>query len=150
LGPLLVRLRIRDDAGSRALVRTRPPAQWNCGGISCASLFLIHVASLPRLTLLRLGFAAIDDAGMEYLQRLDRLQVLDLEETRITDSGLKHLRRLRQLQELQIDGTLVTDAGLKNLEGLKKLRNLFLDNSRTTPEGVKKLQQALPNCKIER
>ncbi|MGD0899850.1 MAG: hypothetical protein ABR915_18615 [Thermoguttaceae bacterium] len=43
-----------------------------------------------------------------------------------------------------------TDAVLEHLKGLAKLQRLYLDGTKVTDEGVKKLQEALPNCKIER
>jgi hypothetical protein len=36
------------------------------------------------------------------------------------------------------------------LEGLNKLECLLLGGTKVTDDGVKKLQQALPNCQIER
>ena len=53
-------------------------------------------------------------------------QKLCLSDTQVTDAGLEYLKELTQLQQLDLDGTQVTDAG------------------------VTKLQQALPNCEIER
>ncbi len=44
----------------------------------------------------------------------------------------------------------MTDAGLLDLEELSQLKELHLKKTHVTNEGVKKLQQALPNCKIER
>ena len=68
----------------------------------------------------------------------------------MTDAGLVHLKRLTQLQQLYLERTKVTDAGLEHLKGLTQLRNLDLSQTEVTDEGVKKLQQALPNCEIER
>ena len=42
------------------------------------------------------------------------------------------------------------DAGLERLKGLRQLQELAIANSPVTDEGLKKLQQALPNCRIER
>ena len=46
--------------------------------------------------------------------------------------------------------TQVTDAGLENLKGLHQLQSLWLCCTKVTDDGLKKLQQALPNCQIER
>lgn len=70
--------------------------------------------------------------------------------TKVIDAGLEHLKGLTQLQMLTLDGTQVTDAGLEHLKGLVQLQMLDLRDTRVTDEGVKRLQQALPNCKINR
>lgn len=44
----------------------------------------------------------------------------------------------------------MTDAGLLHLQGLSQLQVLQLYNTQVTRQGVKKLQQALPNCEIQR
>jgi hypothetical protein len=54
------------------------------------------------------------------------------------------------LRELRLNGTQVTDAGLEHLKGFTELRRLWLYSTRVTDESVRNLQQALPNCKIER
>jgi hypothetical protein len=67
-----------------------------------------------------------------------------------TDDGLENLQGLSQLQDLWLDSTQVTDVGLMHLQGLSQLRKLTLSRTKVTDEGVNKLQQALPNCKIDR
>jgi hypothetical protein len=49
-----------------------------------------------------------------------------------------------------LNRTAITDAGLRHLERLPQLQELWLNGTNVTDEGVKELQQALPNCKIER
>jgi hypothetical protein len=51
---------------------------------------------------------------------------------------------------LSLYRTQITDAGLAHLAGLAYLRRLVVGRTHVTDEGVKKLQQALPNCRIER
>ena len=60
------------------------------------------------------------------------------------------LSRTLTLQQLGLDNTKIPDAGLEYLKGLSQLEGLAVDGTHVTPEGVKKLQQALPNCGIER
>ena len=62
---------------------------------------------------------------------------------------LEQLKGLNHLDWLKVDLANVTDASLDHLMGLNT-RWLFLRYTKVTDDGVKKLQQALPNCKIER
>jgi hypothetical protein len=73
-----------------------------------------------------------------------------LEGTKTTDAELAYLEDLFRLQILNLLGTQITDAGLKHLEGLSELKELDVRDTAITEEAAKKLQQALPNCKIER
>jgi hypothetical protein len=70
--------------------------------------------------------------------------------TPTTDAELVHLEGLSQLQVLSLDNTKVSDTGLVHFQGLSQLRLLSVDNTKVTNEGVRKLQQALPNCIIQR
>ena len=63
---------------------------------------------------------------------------------------MEHLKGLTALQRLNLNGTQLTDAGLEHLKGLTRLQRLALRNTKVTDAGVTRLQQALPNCKIER
>ncbi len=90
------------------------------------------------------------DAGSEHLKGATQFQVLDFAFTQVTDADLQHLKELTQLQMLNLECTRVTDTGLEHLKGLTQLRELWLFGTKVTDEGVKKLQQALPNCKIQR
>ena len=69
---------------------------------------------------------------------------------RLSDAGLANLNGMTKLNNLILARTKVTDAGLNNLNGLNNLEYLGLTNTQVTAGGVKRLQQALPNCKIER
>jgi hypothetical protein len=87
--------------------------------------------------------------------------LVNLEFPWITDADLIHLKGLTDVRLLRLN-TNITDAGLEHLKGMTNLQLLDLRGSNTqyvevkfhsssiTDEGVKKLQQALPNCKIER
>jgi internalin A len=67
-----------------------------------------------------------------------------------TVATLGNLHALSQLQTLELGGTGVSDAALVYLQGLSQLQYLDLSGTNVTDQGVKKLQQALPNCEIER
>jgi hypothetical protein len=80
---------------------------------------------------------------------------LDLSDTQISDRGLEYLKGMNQLQHLKLNKTNVTDRGLEKLvvmwrDGLGSGDKLSLLGTKTTKAGVKKLQQAWPNCTIER
>jgi hypothetical protein len=90
------------------------------------------------------------DADLKHLEALPQLQWLWLRATEVTDGGLRHLQGLSQLQRLFLEDSKITDAGLLHLKGLIQLRQLYLDGTHVTDKGVKDLQQALPDCHIER
>jgi hypothetical protein len=111
---------------------------------------LVHLQGLKQLQVLWLARTHVTDAGLVHLQGLKQLQSLWLDNTHVTDAGLVHLQGLKQLRVLGLDSTHVTDAGLAHLQGLTQLQWLGLRNKQVTDTGVKKLQQALPNCQIQR
>ena len=81
---------------------------------------------------------------------LSHLESLYLSKTKVTDTGLVHLRGLDQIWELTLCDCPITDAALENLRTLMKLQYLHVQGTKVTDGGVKKLQQALPNCMIDR
>jgi hypothetical protein len=90
------------------------------------------------------------DVVLCQLAGVNPLKGLLLDDTKITDDDLLHLEHLTRVQWLSLEGTPITDAGLKHLTSLTRLEWLGLKRTQVTDAGVKKLQQALPNCKIER
>ena len=127
---------------------------------------LEHLIGLQALRVLILNRTNVTDAGLEHLKGLTNLQILWLGTTEttyrggssrrplkgleVTDAGLEHLKGLQSLQSLDLTATNVTDAGLEHLTGLSSLEELRLSFTEVSDEGVKKLQQALPNCTIQR
>ncbi len=93
---------------------------------------------------------AFNDATMEAVRELPDIRRLDFVGSPATDAGLVHVRRLSRLESLNLSDTQITDAGLEHLHGLTQLREVCLRGTSVTNEGVKRLQQALPNCRIER
>lgn len=70
------------------------------------------------LTILNLGYTAINDIGLIWLQDMPHLRVLSLAGTAITDDGLRHLIRCRRLQVLNLER--VTGLTDRSVERLKK------------------------------
>jgi hypothetical protein len=104
-----------------------------------------------RLQSLSIPHSTRTDLGLKhYLAAVEPPTRLRLHRWNVSDAGLKELAGLRNLQRLDLWGTQVTDAGVEHLKGLTKLQVLQLDRTQVTDEGVKRLQEALPNCKIER
>jgi hypothetical protein len=105
------------------------------------------------------GYVVWDDGASKWPAQLRevlgkdffrRVVAVELGRTEVTNAGLEHLKGLSQLQVLSLENTQVTDAGLQHLKGLSQLQQLLLNRTKVTSKGVKKLQQALPNCNIER
>jgi hypothetical protein len=111
---------------------------------------LAWVKCLGNLKCLHCSRTALGDADLQKLGVVPRLEVLDLRATKVSDSGLKHIARLTGLKELWLSDTAVTDSGLAQLRLLARLSTLDLGDTKVTDAGVDKLQQALPNCRIER
>jgi len=96
------------------------------------------------------GCVAVTDSGLASLGGCTNLKGLHLDGTQITDAGLVHLKGLTQLKRLGLSETQITDAGLIHVRGLRNLTRINLYDTRVTDEGVKNLQEALPNCTINR
>jgi len=99
-----------------------------------------------------------NDARLELISEVPELRslwVCSLRRTSsfdplLTDKGLATLAKIANLEELGISGECFTDSGLEHLMELTRLRRLRIVHTRVTEEGVKKLQQALPECQIDR
>jgi hypothetical protein len=63
---------------------------------------------------------------------------------------LAHLEALTGLEHLNLAGCNVTDAGLVHLKALKQIHTLYMQRVNVTDAGFETLEEALPNCKIER
>lgn len=96
------------------------------------------------------GGSPLTDAQIECFRGLTGFYQVNLSKTRITDAGLRVVADFVHLAHLDVSGTRITDSGLEHLRGLTQLQSLDLRNTCVTDEGVNKLQQAMPNCTIER
>ncbi len=162
------------DAGVKYLQGLSQIRVLDLGGTQVTNDGLIYLKDLRQLQRLDLGFTTVADAGLVNLQGLEQLRQLEFWGNKITDAGLEHLKALKHLesltlafanvtdggfsklkdmthlQTLYLRGTKVTDAGISQLECFTQLQMVDLHSTQVTDAGVKKLQQALPNCKIER
>ena len=67
----------------------------------------------------------------------------------MTDTDLQYVQGLTQIKELWL-GEGITDAGLVHLQGLTRLEKVRFLGTKVSDKGLQDLQQALPNCKIDR
>jgi len=111
---------------------------------------LEHLKGLSELFFLSLEGGRVTDNGLRHLAGLTKLETLTLNGTKITDLGLEYISGLPELKYLSLCRTEITDEGLRSIARMTHLRDLRISRTHVTDEGVKKLQQALPNCKIER
>ena len=105
---------------------------------------LAPVAALSNLQKLDIGLTHLND--LSPLAHLTTLGEIFLDETQVTD--LSPLAGLTNLKCLDVRVTPVSD--ISPLRSLTNLESLDLRNTQITDEQVAALQQALPNCKIER
>lgn len=120
---------------------------WNCPQVTDTALEQLKCLKGP--TELTLKGASITDAGLEILSELKMLEELDISDTQVSDSGLERLKGKR-FWSLNLGNTKITDKGLEHIKGMSSLRILDLEGTNVSDQGVKRLQQALPNCRIDR
>ena len=118
--------------------------------------------------LVYLDLSATGVSSMKWAKRLTSLQTLQLRDTTVAD--LRPLTRLEALTTIDLAGTpikrlpdlrrlvaletlLLSDTGIKKVAGLKRnptLKLLEIVGTEVSDEQVEKLQEALPECVIER
>ena len=81
---------------------------------------------------------------------LSEVTYVDMNGEQVRDEALQNLSKLPRLARLNLNNSDITDSQLRYLKGLAQLRLLELEAPRVTDEAVKELQQALPNCQIDR
>jgi hypothetical protein len=132
-------------------------------GTSVTSNDLAYIGEMTSLRALDLSRSilqegdaeAITDDGIAHLTKLTGLRTLSLRQTSLSDAGLAQIAKLKQLQTLELSshgdkGSAITDTGLAHLATMKQLRHLHLGHANVTAKGIKRLQQALPDCVIDR
>ena len=77
--------------------------------------------------------AALTDAGMDRLSRLDFVTSLNVRGPTLSDEGLLHVARMPQLEELVLAGDL-TDRGFTVLRHLPKLRRFNIEWMKTVSD----------------
>ena len=115
--------------------------------VSKASLGQLSCQNLDTLYLYE---TSISDDDLEVMSRFPKLKLLGLKGTAVTDTGLKHLVGLANLKELELTGTKITDECVPTLTRLNGLEKLGLSDTAISDAAVAALQQALPNCSIQR
>jgi hypothetical protein len=81
----------------------------------------------PRVVVLQMANADVDDHTLAYLDGLEQLRELDLNGTQIGDDGLAVLARLPRLEELRLARTKISDEGFqKHLAAKESLKKLDL------------------------
>ncbi|QDU38615.1 Leucine Rich repeats (2 copies) [Maioricimonas rarisocia] len=91
---------------------------------------VVRLASLPRLTELRIAGADVGDRSLEVLGRQKTLRVLDVSGAkRVTDAGMAALAASRQLEVLNLSGTGITSRSLPTISRFRRLRELALSDT---------------------
>lgn len=111
-----------------------------------------HLAELDQLVILDIGNNEnIADESLIHLQQIDSLRILLASPLHgITDEGVKNLSQLGSLRRLMLSGDQITDGGIQHLASLNHLEVLTLSGAQLTETGIARLQQALPDCQIQR
>jgi hypothetical protein len=81
---------------------------------------------------------------------LSEVTYVDFVGEHVTDEALQSLNELPHLARLNLNNSDITDTQLRYVKGLTRLRWLELLAPRVTDEAAKDVQQALPNCQIQR
>lgn len=139
------------DADLAELARQFPETQdLLLGRTQITDAGISQLRRFKHLDSLSLQALPITDRGLQRLTECCDLTFLDLTATSITDEGLKSLTRLPKLEELRLCSTQVSDAGLAQLCRHRNLRLLAVTDTAVTEQGIARLQEALPDCTIER
>jgi hypothetical protein len=102
-----------------------------------------------QLLWLNLERAAVTDAGMDIVAKLDGLRVLSLKDTKTGDAGVERIATLPNLVSLNLVGTAITDAALKTLEKSPKLERVFLFETKVTPAGLQTFASANTRVQVD-
>src|SRR5262249_39854427 len=100
---------------------------------------LAKVAQMKRLTDVYLKKSWVGDGAIPHLAKLPNLTTLDLSNTKLTEAGLKHLDELGRVTTLALQGLPVTDAVMPRLAELSCLADLDLTGTKVTDAGVRHL-----------
>jgi hypothetical protein len=143
------------DAGLAHLDTQEELQQLLLSGTKVTGSGLARFSHMKDLRELNLSKTKITDKGVQQLENVTTLCWLDLSGTQISDAGLDCLKGMDQIQQLKLDNTNITDRALEKLAAMWADRfgggdKVSLLGTKTTKAGVKKLQQAWPNCTIER
>lgn len=80
----------------------------------------------PKLRIICLAGANVNDEALASISRAQELQYIDLSDTAITDRCLKELSKLPVLRSIVLNRTGITDEGLKYLAESETLERIYL------------------------
>ncbi|HVK09437.1 MAG TPA: SUMF1/EgtB/PvdO family nonheme iron enzyme [Gemmataceae bacterium] len=92
--------------------------------------------NLAGLTVLRLQYTKVGNAGMSGFKNCKKLLSLALAETNVTDVGLENFKESKGLTHLWISDTKVGDVGLAYFKDCKGLKALDLNHLKLTDAGL--------------
>ncbi|MHB0961240.1 MAG: leucine-rich repeat domain-containing protein [Pirellulaceae bacterium] len=142
-------------------------------GVNIGNAGLLPVSHVKNLRELRLWTPGINDAGLEFVARMDELEWLDLEGTSVRGAGVAHLQGSSRLSHLTL-GPKTVDGELASLQVLSHLTELDLRScyqlteaclgavaevgtlrvvwlpSHLPATGDARIRQALPHCEVRR
>lgn len=96
---------------------------------------------LPRLQVLFLTSAAVDDEHLSQLKEFQELEEIYLQGSRVSDRGLMFLRNCPRLRELDVSDTEVSGAFFGELTELPRLETIWMSRCHVTDDGARAVGQ---------
>jgi formylglycine-generating enzyme required for sulfatase activity/tetratricopeptide (TPR) repeat protein len=111
-----------------------------------------NVGKVPSLRHVRLQNVNLSPEGILLVQGFgDSITRLGFQKNPWFDGeAMSHLGSFPGLEHLMLDNAPISDADLKHLETLTQMGYLGLANTTLSDEAIESLQQALPDCRINR
>lgn len=91
---------------------------------------------LPRLQVLFLTSAAVDDGELSQLEGFEELEVIYLQRSRVSDRGLAFLRNCPRLREIDVSDTDVSGTSFGELTELPRLETIWMTGCQITDDGA--------------
>lgn len=145
------------DEGMMAVRNWKHLRRLNLRGTKITDTTLQHLASVPSLESLDIGFVQLTDVGLDQLTSLPKLHELTIGGNKLSDAGLQSLRQMPGLTYLDLSGAQrtdsglwsvsVTESGLEAIATLQNLRCLRMNGTSVSPRGLEKLKSL---SKLER
>jgi hypothetical protein len=104
--------------------------------------------AFPELTRLRTGGAAVTDAALGKLIRLDQLEFLSFHDTIISERGVKSLAELPNLCCLDLTNCSLPDESLKSLAEIPNLRSLSFRECSLSDSSLRSLYGARSSLEL--
>ena len=109
-----------------------------------------ELTGLTELQDLHLAFLNRGQHGLQALKKYKQLKNLNLHGSAINDDDLVDVAACENLERLDLSRSGVTDRGLAHLHGLTSLRYVDVHETKVTEEGIIALEQARPECHVDR